>query len=119
MAVLTMPIIGALAIIINIPSREIVNSYLYGMNIMFFLSPTGCFITFPGACECEFKSLDTIYNACPYFVDDYLCGVFGCGNKGLRINKTTYQYHINVVDFSLNLSNIPCALWINLCVPCG
>ena len=41
MAVLTMPIIGALAIIINIPSREIVNSYLYGMNIMFFLSPTG------------------------------------------------------------------------------
>jgi uncharacterized ion transporter superfamily protein YfcC len=41
MAVLTMPIMGALAIIINIPSREIVNSYLYGMNIMFFLSPTG------------------------------------------------------------------------------
>ena len=40
MAVLTMPIMGALAIIINIPSREIVNSYLYGMNIMFFLSPT-------------------------------------------------------------------------------
>ncbi len=26
--------------LINIPSREIVNSYLYGMNIMFFLSPT-------------------------------------------------------------------------------
>lgn len=41
MAVLTMPVMGALAIIINIPSREIVNSYLYGMNIMFFLSPTG------------------------------------------------------------------------------
>lgn len=41
MAVLTMPIMGALAVIINIPSREIVNSYLYGMNIMFFISPTG------------------------------------------------------------------------------
>jgi uncharacterized ion transporter superfamily protein YfcC len=41
MAVLTMPIIGALAIIINIPGREIVNSYLYGLNIMSFIAPTG------------------------------------------------------------------------------
>ena len=40
MAVLTMPIMGALAIIVNIPGNEIVNTYLYGMNIMFFLSPT-------------------------------------------------------------------------------
>lgn len=41
MAVLTMPIIGALAIIVNIPGREIVNTYLYGISIMSFLSPTG------------------------------------------------------------------------------
>ena len=41
MAVLTMPIIGALAIIINIPGREIVNSYMYGMCIMSFVAPTG------------------------------------------------------------------------------
>ncbi len=41
MAVLTMPIIGALAIVVNIPGREIVNSYLYGMGIMFLISPTG------------------------------------------------------------------------------
>jgi len=41
MAVLTMPIIGALAIIVNIPGREIVNSYMYGMCIMSFLAPTG------------------------------------------------------------------------------
>jgi len=41
MAVLTMPIIGALAIIINIPGREIVNSYMYGMCIMSFIAPTG------------------------------------------------------------------------------
>jgi len=41
MAVLTMPIIGALAIIINVPGREIVNSYMYGMCIMSFLAPTG------------------------------------------------------------------------------
>ena len=41
MAVLTMPIIGALAIIVNIPGREIVNSYIYGMGIMGFVAPTG------------------------------------------------------------------------------
>ncbi|MFZ4544113.1 MAG: YfcC family protein [Saprospiraceae bacterium] len=41
MAVLTMPIIGALAIIINIPGREIVNGYVFGMTIMSLLSPTG------------------------------------------------------------------------------
>ena len=41
MAVLTMPIIGALAIIMNIPGREIVNSYLWGIGIMFLISPKG------------------------------------------------------------------------------
>ncbi len=41
MAVLTMPIIGALGIIVNIPGREIVNSYLFGIGIMFLISPTG------------------------------------------------------------------------------
>jgi uncharacterized ion transporter superfamily protein YfcC len=41
MAVLTMPIIGGLAILVNIPGREIVNSYMSGMSIMSFLAPTG------------------------------------------------------------------------------
>lgn len=41
MAVLTMPIIGALIIIINLPGREVVNAYMYGMGLMSFLSPTG------------------------------------------------------------------------------
>lgn len=41
MAVLTMPIIGALAIMVNVPGREIVNSYMYGMCLMSFLAPTG------------------------------------------------------------------------------
>ena len=41
MAVLTMPVMGALAIMANIPGREIVNSYLFGMGIMGFLTPTG------------------------------------------------------------------------------
>jgi len=41
MAVLTMPIIGALAILVNVPGREIVNSYMYGMCLMSFIAPTG------------------------------------------------------------------------------
>lgn len=41
MAVLTMPIIGALAILVNVPGREIVNSYMYGMCLMSFVAPTG------------------------------------------------------------------------------
>lgn len=41
MAVLTMPIIGALIIIVNLPGREVVNSYNYGMALMSFVSPTG------------------------------------------------------------------------------
>jgi len=40
MAVLTMPIIGGLAIIVNIPGREIVNSYMYGLCLMSFISPS-------------------------------------------------------------------------------
>jgi len=40
LAVLTMPIIGALAIIVNIPGREIVNSYMYGLCLMSFISPS-------------------------------------------------------------------------------
>jgi uncharacterized ion transporter superfamily protein YfcC len=41
MAVLTMPIIGALAVIVSIPGREIVNAYMYGMCLMSFIAPTG------------------------------------------------------------------------------
>ena len=41
MAVLTMPIMGALALMVNVPGREIVNAYLFGMGIMGFMTPTG------------------------------------------------------------------------------
>ncbi|TCJ12444.1 YfcC family protein [Flaviaesturariibacter flavus] len=41
MAVLTMPIMGALGIMAGVPGREMVNAYLYGMGIMGFLTPTG------------------------------------------------------------------------------
>ncbi|MBX2930846.1 MAG: YfcC family protein [Chitinophagaceae bacterium] len=44
MAVLTMPILGALALIVHVPGKEIVNSYLYGMGIMGFITPTGLFL---------------------------------------------------------------------------
>ncbi len=41
MAVLTMPIMGSLALLVNVPGREIVNAYLFGMGIMGFMTPTG------------------------------------------------------------------------------
>ena len=41
MAVLTMPIMGSLALLVNVPGREIVNAYLFGMGIVGFVSPTG------------------------------------------------------------------------------
>ena len=41
MAVLTMPIMGSLATLVNVPGREIVNAYLFGMGIMGFITPTG------------------------------------------------------------------------------
>ncbi len=41
MAVVTMPIIGSLAVVISIQGKDIVNAYLYGMGIMNIISPTG------------------------------------------------------------------------------
>src|SRR5690606_16424207 len=40
MAVVTMPIMGSLAVISGVPGREIVNSYLFGMGIMGMVTPT-------------------------------------------------------------------------------
>lgn len=39
MAVLTMPIVGALALVVQVPGREVVNAYLFGMGIMNVISP--------------------------------------------------------------------------------
>jgi uncharacterized ion transporter superfamily protein YfcC len=41
MAVLTMPIFGSLAAVVGVPGREIVNCYLFGMGIMYFITPNG------------------------------------------------------------------------------
>lgn len=56
MAVLTMPIMGALAIIVNIPGREIVNTYLFGMGIMGFLTPTGLMLPSLAICNAGVKA---------------------------------------------------------------
>lgn len=56
MAVLTMPIIGALAIIINIPGREIVNAYIYGLCIMSFIAPTGLVLPSLALVNVSFKT---------------------------------------------------------------
>jgi uncharacterized ion transporter superfamily protein YfcC len=41
MAVLTMPVLGALTLLLNIPGKQTVNAYLAGMGIIGFLTPTG------------------------------------------------------------------------------
>ncbi len=41
MAVLTMPIMGALGTVVGVPTEQIVNAYLYGFGLMQFISPTG------------------------------------------------------------------------------
>jgi uncharacterized ion transporter superfamily protein YfcC len=41
MAVVTMPIMGSLAVMSGVPGREMVNSYLFGMGIMGMVTPTG------------------------------------------------------------------------------
>ncbi|MCF2444773.1 YfcC family protein [Dyadobacter sp. CY345] len=41
MAVVTMPILGSLAVVAGVPGKDIVNSYLFGMGIMGLITPTG------------------------------------------------------------------------------
>jgi uncharacterized ion transporter superfamily protein YfcC len=56
MAVLTMPVIGALAVMVNIPGREIVNAYMYGMGIMSFIAPTGLVLPFLAVVNISLKA---------------------------------------------------------------
>lgn len=41
MAVVTMPIMGALASVVGVEPQEIVNTFLFGMGLMSFITPTG------------------------------------------------------------------------------
>ncbi|WP_316771703.1 hypothetical protein [Pedobacter frigiditerrae] len=78
MAVLTMPIIGALAILLNIPGREVVNSYLYGIGIMFLITPTGS--VFPAL-----TMVNVSYNAWMKFILPFVFGLLILGAMFLTI----------------------------------
>ena len=56
MAVLTMPIMGALAVLVNVPGREIVNAYLFGMGIIGFITPTGLILPALALVNVSFKA---------------------------------------------------------------
>lgn len=56
MAVLTMPIMGAMAVLVNVPGREIVNAYLFGMGIMGFVTPTGLILPSLALVNVSFKA---------------------------------------------------------------
>jgi uncharacterized ion transporter superfamily protein YfcC len=78
MAVLTMPIIGALAILVNVPGKEVVNAYLFGMGIMGFITPTGLILPSLALVNVSFKAwMKFIF---PLLVMLFiLCGVFLVG----------------------------------------
>ncbi|HEY9116868.1 MAG TPA: YfcC family protein, partial [Roseivirga sp.] len=41
LALVSMPIMGALGNIVGVPSEEIVNAYLFGFGLMQFVAPSG------------------------------------------------------------------------------
>ena len=41
LALVSMPIMGALANMVGIPNEEIVNAYLFGSGLMMFITPSG------------------------------------------------------------------------------
>jgi uncharacterized ion transporter superfamily protein YfcC len=75
MAVLTMPILGGLGVIIGIPGKEIVNSYLYGMGIMGFLAPTGILLPSLAITNVSYKAWWRFIYPCLIFLS-FLCAIF-------------------------------------------
>ncbi|RZK36321.1 MAG: YfcC family protein, partial [Pedobacter sp.] len=71
-------IIGALAILLNIPGREVVNSYLYGMGIMFLITPTGSI--FPAL-----TMVNVSYQAWMKFIVPFVIGLLVLGAVFLTI----------------------------------
>jgi uncharacterized ion transporter superfamily protein YfcC len=51
-----MPIIGSLATLVDVPGREIVNAYLFGMGLMGFLTPTGLILPSLALSHVSFKA---------------------------------------------------------------
>ncbi len=56
MAVLTMPIIGPLAVMVGVPGEQIVNAYLLGMGIMGFITPVGLILPALAMVNVSFKT---------------------------------------------------------------
>lgn len=63
MAVLTMPIIDALAVIVNIPGREIMNACMYGISLMSCITPTGLMLPRFGNGERQHESMVQGYHS--------------------------------------------------------
>jgi len=56
MAVVTMPILGALALMLGIPGNDTVNAYLFGLGIMNLISPTGLLLPSLALVNVSYKS---------------------------------------------------------------
>lgn len=55
MAVVTMPIMGSLATVVGVEPQEIVNTYLFGMGLMSFITPTGLILPSLAMVNVNFK----------------------------------------------------------------
>lgn len=55
MAVVTMPIMGSLATVVGVEAQEIVNTYLFGMGLMSFITPTGLILPSLAMVNVNFK----------------------------------------------------------------
>jgi uncharacterized ion transporter superfamily protein YfcC len=75
MAVLTMPIVGALALLVNIPGKEVVNSYIFGMNLMFLITPTGMILPTLAMVNVSYKAWMKFIMP-PLLVLTFLCTIF-------------------------------------------
>jgi uncharacterized ion transporter superfamily protein YfcC len=56
LAVVSMPIMSSLSQIIGVPVEEIVNAYLFGAGLMFFISPTGLALPSLGMVNVDYDS---------------------------------------------------------------
>lgn len=56
MAVVTMPILGSLALMLGIPGNDTVNAYLFGLGIMNLISPTGLLLPSLALVNVSYKS---------------------------------------------------------------
>jgi uncharacterized ion transporter superfamily protein YfcC len=56
MAVVTMPILGSLALMLGVQGNDTVNAYLFGLGVMNLISPTGMLLPSLALVNISFKS---------------------------------------------------------------